>query len=158
MYVGVSTLDTECIEPIILLSSIYAFAGHMVWFLPRWGPDIQNTVTLGLGPLSDALAHIPFYAAIKLSPTTKSVTYVPLPLLYVNVFADTNADSCARNKPVPTLSGAISGVSTSSWCSRMTDLSQAPSVTFTYPLELLRVRMAFHTIHNSTSGCPQRPC
>ena len=33
----------------------------------------------------------------------------------------------------------------------------AISVFFTYPLELLRVRMAFDTIHNSVSGKPVRP-
>ena len=35
--------------------------------------------------------------------------------------------------------------------------SGAISVFFTYPLELLRVRMAFHTIHSSASGCLERP-
>jgi len=36
-------------------------------------------------------------------------------------------------------------------------ISGAVSVFFTYPLELLRVRMAFHTIHSSASGLPVRP-
>jgi len=36
-------------------------------------------------------------------------------------------------------------------------LKGAISVFFTYPLELLRVRMAFDTIHNSASGKPVRP-
>jgi solute carrier family 25 protein 16 len=36
-------------------------------------------------------------------------------------------------------------------------ISGAISVFFTYPLELLRVRMAFHTIHSSASGRPLRP-
>ena len=55
--------------------------------------------------------------------------------------------------------GAISGV----WTSRhhpLTLLKLPPgaiSVFFTYPLELLRVRMAFHTIHSSSSGLPVRP-
>jgi len=36
-------------------------------------------------------------------------------------------------------------------------ISGAISVFFTYPLELLRVRMAFDTIHSSASGKPMRP-
>ena len=36
-------------------------------------------------------------------------------------------------------------------------VSGAISVFFTYPLELLRVRMAFDTIHSSVSGKPVRP-
>jgi len=36
-------------------------------------------------------------------------------------------------------------------------ISGAISVFFTYPLELLRVRMAFDTIHSSVSGKPVRP-
>jgi len=36
-------------------------------------------------------------------------------------------------------------------------ISGAISVFFTYPLELLRVRMAFDTIHSSASGKPVRP-
>ncbi|KAI0260424.1 mitochondrial carrier domain-containing protein [Gloeopeniophorella convolvens] len=36
-------------------------------------------------------------------------------------------------------------------------VSGAISVLFTYPLELLRVRMAFHTIHSSASGRIVRP-
>ncbi|KAI0289739.1 mitochondrial carrier domain-containing protein [Russula brevipes] len=36
-------------------------------------------------------------------------------------------------------------------------ISGAISVFFTYPLEVLRVRMAFHTIHSSASGQPVRP-
>ncbi|KAF8268348.1 mitochondrial carrier domain-containing protein [Lactarius quietus] len=36
-------------------------------------------------------------------------------------------------------------------------ISGAISVFFTYPLELLRVRMAFHTIHSTASGYPARP-
>ncbi|KAI9431182.1 hypothetical protein H4582DRAFT_2010159, partial [Lactarius indigo] len=33
-------------------------------------------------------------------------------------------------------------------------ISSIISVSFTYPLELLRVRMAFQTIYSPTSGCP----
>ncbi|KAI0298035.1 mitochondrial carrier domain-containing protein [Multifurca ochricompacta] len=36
-------------------------------------------------------------------------------------------------------------------------ISGAISVLFTYPLDLLRVRMAFNTIHSSASGQPVRP-
>ena len=55
--------------------------------------------------------------------------------------------------------GAISGVCEPFVVSgRLADPPPgAISVFFTYPLELLRVRMAFHTIHSSASGCLERP-
>ena len=56
--------------------------------------------------------------------------------------------------------GAISGAWTSSSPQAFIDplpTAGAISVFFTYPLELLRVRMAFHTIHNTASGIPTRP-
>ena len=57
--------------------------------------------------------------------------------------------------------GAISGAWNSrcplQWFAQPLLLQGAISVFFTYPLELLRVRMAFHTIHSSASGKPLRP-
>ena len=57
--------------------------------------------------------------------------------------------------------GAISGAWNSKcplrWFTQPLLLQGAISVFFTYPLELLRVRMAFNTIHSSASGKPVRP-
>lgn len=89
----------------------------------------------------------------------------PLPTQVDFSFPVVDADSRTRNEPATILSRghfryvcqmilnecALSGDS----CAHR--FLGAISVFFTYPLELLRVRMAFDTIHSSASGKPVRP-
>ncbi|KAI9435684.1 mitochondrial carrier domain-containing protein [Lactarius indigo] len=80
------------------------------------------------GPLSDALSYLPRifpYAAINFLAYDEAHNVLPTHAQETNLRRFS--------------AGAISSII---------------SVSFTYPLELLRVRMAFQTIYSPTSGCP----
>jgi solute carrier family 25 (mitochondrial carrier protein), member 16 len=81
------------------------------------------------------------------------------------LFSVVDADSRTRNEPAAILSWCYfwyvcqmdSRMSSPDGSCILINFSGAISVFFTYPLELLRVRMAFDTIHSSASGKPVRP-
>ena len=86
----------------------------------------------------------------------------PLALSGRSIFVAADADSCTRNEPAAILSRCYFGCVYLRCvllvvCLISFSAQGAISVFFTYPLELLRVRMAFDTIHSSSPGKHVRP-